>query len=219
MEILWLKITTVLLLELISLGSAQDLPVTTYSIHTHTHTHTSTSPAAHSPTSSANVDIGALDPDSSSSSSSTDHNQDPYVYCYIVLIAGFFVALALLYWVLVTRSRTHGPAGRADSLASWFGHIGRRRGAGCRRWRDSVFGLGREEGLDENGEAPPPYRPQASDVELGKPPSYGCADHYFQERPPRLSLARVPRLSLGRSTGPSPSRSMRISPERATEVS
>ena len=186
-----------LLLSLAAFSHAQDFPTPSAPTHTPTHgAHAPSSTSKPSTTSTPNADVSTIGQDAPTLTSG-----DPLVYCYLVLIVGFFIAVALLYWVLVTRKQ---PAStRAASLVSWLStgpHSARTR----RRWRPSFFAFRREEGLDEHGEAPPPYRRTFLDPETGtKPPSYGCLEHFPDELPARPSPAR----SIARSRGASMARS------------
>lgn len=86
---------------------------------------------------------------------------------YFLLLAIFIVVIAIAYCILirrrkrkVARSRSSGQNALAQDLQGWTGA----RGWGRNRWRSGgVHEPQAEEGLDERGEAPPPYMP-------GEPP-------------------------------------------------
>ncbi|MCJ1373840.1 hypothetical protein MMC20_005070 [Loxospora ochrophaea] len=94
---------------------------------------------------------------------------------FFLLILVFVVLLALGYWFIVckrkkklARARNSGENALARDLEGWTG--GRRWGPG--RWRPPGLREARpEEGLNERGEAPPPYVPE--------PPAEA---HHGQER-------------------------------------
>ncbi|SLM36266.1 hypothetical protein LPUS_00568 [Lasallia pustulata] len=82
---------------------------------------------------------------------------------YFLLLAIFIVVIALGYCILirrrkrkVARSRSTGQNALAQDLEGWAGT----RRWGHNRWRSSgVHEPRAEEGLDDRGEAPPPYMP------------------------------------------------------------
>ncbi|MCJ1227229.1 hypothetical protein MMC12_003884 [Toensbergia leucococca] len=114
---------------------------------------------AAAPTSSNAVSI----PTGYGSSTSTNHSESSGVLnYYFLLLAVFVVILLVAYWSLVrrrrnkvARSRVRGESALAQDVEGWTG----RRPWG-RPWRSpNSRGLTVEEGLDERGEAPPPYMP------------------------------------------------------------
>ena len=132
--------------------------------------------------------------DYASHSNHTDAEDGHVLNYYFLLLAIFVIVLALVYWTLARRRHQRLQASRsvqqnalAQDLQIW---PGRRRGLG--RWRAAPDNNRTEEGLDERGEAPPPYLKEPEQahphdngdegVELrdmsrpqGKPPAYGEA--------------------------------------------
>lgn len=158
--------------------------------------------------------------------SSADQRRATNVVNYYFLLLGIFVALLIfVYWILIRRRRNRklvSAYGRQSALVADLSYRGREPQTGWRaggfqgrarawRWRyggSSLRGesLRREEGLDERGEAPPPY--------LAKPPTAVTVDtrqghgegegielqgvgHADRTRPPDYSLPLI---------APSPSR-------------
>ncbi|KAL6712745.1 hypothetical protein ACLMJK_009683 [Lecanora helva] len=119
------------------------------------------------------------------------NTEDAHVFnYYFLLIALVIAAFALVYWFVINRrhkrhasSRTNQDSALAQDVGSW---PARRMGIG--RWRHPAGETRREEGLDERGEAPPPYLKEPEQIhharrdegiELhdmdggeGKPPDY-----------------------------------------------
>ncbi|MCJ1450915.1 hypothetical protein MMC28_001249 [Mycoblastus sanguinarius] len=97
---------------------------------------------------------------------------------YFLLLAVFIVIIALAYWSLarrrrnkIARLRYNQQTALARDLETW---PGRRRGVG--RWRFAGMGGHEtrvEEGLDERGEAPPPYLAKPEPVHHGVPEIVG----------------------------------------------
>ena len=109
---------------------------------------------------------------------------------YFLLLAVFIIIIIIAYWSIARRRRNrliqlrdNQQSALARDVETW---PGRRRGVGA-RWRNAEEDNAVEEGLDERGEAPPPYlkEPEPAhldareEVELhnmptqeGKPPDY-----------------------------------------------
>ena len=109
---------------------------------------------------------------------------------YFLLLAVFIIIIIIAYWSIARRRRNrlirlrdNQQSALARDVETW---PGRRRGVGA-RWRNAGEDNAAEEGLDERGEAPPPYlkEPEPAhidareEVELhnmpaqeGKPPDY-----------------------------------------------
>ena len=109
---------------------------------------------------------------------------------YFLLLAVFIIIIIIAYWSIARRRRNrlirlrdNQQSALARDVETW---PGRRRGVGA-RWRNAREDNAVEEGLDERGEAPPPYlkEPEPAhldareEVELhnmpaqeGKPPDY-----------------------------------------------
>ena len=109
---------------------------------------------------------------------------------YFLLLAVFIIIIIIAYWSIARRRRNrlirlrdNQQSALARDVETW---PGRRRGVGA-RWRNEGVDTTVEEGLDERGEAPPPYlkEPEPAhldtreEVELhnmpaqeGKPPDY-----------------------------------------------
>ena len=109
---------------------------------------------------------------------------------YFLLLAVFIIILIIAYWSIARRRRNRRLMLRNNQQSALERDVetwpGRRAGAGA-RWRHPGVDSTVEEGLDERGEAPPPYlkEPEAAHlygregVELqhmpaqeGKPPDY-----------------------------------------------
>ena len=116
---------------------------------------------------------------------------------YFLLLAVFIVVIAVAYCTLVrrrrrkvARSRNNGQNALAQDLEGWAG--GRRWGHN--RWRSGgVHEPRAEEGLDERGEAPPPYLP-------GEPPPV----HLDNGNSPHGDDAPIPLRAMHRDEGKPP---------------
>ena len=109
---------------------------------------------------------------------------------YFLLLAVFVIIIIIAYWSIARRRRNrlirlrdHQQSALARDVETW---PGRRRGVGA-RWRNAGVEPTVEEGLDERGEAPPPYLKEPEPAHLdtregvelhnmppqeGKPPDY-----------------------------------------------
>ncbi|KAI9753343.1 MAG: Protein kinase [Chaenotheca gracillima] len=87
------------------------------------------------------------------------------VNLYFLILAGAILLAFLAYWVVhrrkkekQARSRNTGQRALARDIEGW---VGQRRWRQGHRWAGTDPGPRMEEGLDERGEAPPPYQPPA----------------------------------------------------------
>ena len=109
---------------------------------------------------------------------------------YFLLIVVFIIIVIIAYWSIARRRRNrlirlrdNQQSALARDVETW---PGRRRGVGA-RWRNGGVDTTVEEGLDERGEAPPPYLKELEPAHLdaregvelhnmhaqeGKPPDY-----------------------------------------------
>ena len=109
---------------------------------------------------------------------------------YFLLLAVFIIIIIIAYWSIARRRRNrlirlrdNQQSALARDVETW---PGRRRGVGA-RWRNVGVDPTVEEGLDERGEAPPPYLKEPEPAHLdtregvelhnmppqeGKPPDY-----------------------------------------------
>ena len=109
---------------------------------------------------------------------------------YFLLLAVFIIIIIIAYWSIARRRRNrlirlrdNQQSALARDVETW---PGRRRGVGA-RWRNAGADTTVEEGLDERGEAPPPYlkEPEPAHLDVreemelhnmppqeGKPPDY-----------------------------------------------
>ena len=109
---------------------------------------------------------------------------------YFLLLAVFIIIIIIAYWSIARRRRNrlirlrdNQQSALARDVETW---PGRRRGVGA-RWRNAGEEPAAEEGLDERGEAPPPYLKEPEPAHLdaregvelhnmpaqeGKPPDY-----------------------------------------------
>ncbi|KAG8625361.1 hypothetical protein KVT40_007112 [Elsinoe batatas] len=148
------------------------------------------------PTTTSDPTIPGLPPTSGSygrppTTSPEEQKRDNLVNLYFVFLLLLVLAAALVAWLYYRRRKVRTEAireGRRDALerdlsasagaGDWFSRNiwGMGGSGGRRRW---MPGGRKEEGLDERGQAPPPYEPREEgtglrDLEprLGKPPDY-----------------------------------------------
>lgn len=133
-----------------------------------------------SPTDNAGY-AGTTTADSSNGNGDGGHNDGVLNY-YFLLLAVFVIILVLGYWIIARRRRTKNARSQirqqdalAMDLERWPGG-GRRWGAA--RWRFHNVGgeMRGEEGLDERGEAPPPYLAKPDPVHRGGGESVDLGD-------------------------------------------
>ena len=132
-----------------------------------------------------------------SSSQANQGQSDGILNYYFLLLAVFIVVIAVAYCTLVrrrrrkvARSRNNGQNALAHDLEGWAG--GRRWGH--IRWRSGgVHEPRADEGLDERGEAPPPYMP-------GEPPPV----HLDNGISPHEDEAPIPLRTMDRDAGKPP---------------
>jgi hypothetical protein len=136
-------------------------------------TQSSTASLTTTPTKPATPDVF---PNSSSSSEEPVHDASVFNYYFLFLaVFGVFLA-ALLWWLRLRRrrqkqqQRLNGQQALARDFEGW---------AGARRFMHGRYGrhaasvqVRREDGLDEDGEAPPPYYPKS---DTGRDPESGLA--------------------------------------------
>ncbi|KAF2659900.1 hypothetical protein K491DRAFT_712196 [Lophiostoma macrostomum CBS 122681] len=103
--------------------------------------------------------------DSDQPDAETERNQGAFNY-YFLILAGFGVVLALALWLIRRRRkrrkeqmRLSGQNALARDLDGWVST--RRWMHGAWRHNQTTGIVRREEGLDEHGEAPPPYQPKS----------------------------------------------------------
>ena len=95
---------------------------------------------------------------------------------YFLLLAIFIIVFVLVYYVLARRRkqkiahlRSRGQNALAQDLVGWPGTRRWVVGSWSGRYREN----GREEGLNEQGEAPPPYMPKEPDGAVVRAESSG----------------------------------------------
>ncbi|KAF2830854.1 hypothetical protein CC86DRAFT_402859 [Ophiobolus disseminans] len=132
-----------------------------------------------------------------------DHDEDGTVFNYYFLfLAAFLVLFGLLGWWLHRRrkqrkaqmqqSRQHALA---RDLEGWAGTHRYVQGGHASHQAGHVQ---RQDGLDEHGEAPPPYQPK-SEVTVAHTPTGG---YHHQSSSPAVPLRTLSRNELGRGRPP-----------------
>lgn len=100
-------------------------------------------------------------------SSNTDHGVTQYYFVFLALIICVAGLGAFLVWRKKKRARQWAHTGRehalANDISTWEPTSGHRRRNWQGRWRSAH--ISQEEGLDEHGEAPPPYVPKSTEEE------------------------------------------------------
>ncbi|PNS19093.1 hypothetical protein CAC42_1829 [Sphaceloma murrayae] len=184
-----------------SITSSSSTRSRTWVTQTTTFTHLTNLPTLSSPSASTTQDptIPGLPPTTGAygrpALTPEDQKRDSLVNLYFVFLLLIIVLVGLVLWIYLRRKKSRLLAardGRRDALerdlssrlgednrgegffSRGFFSAGARAEQGRRRWLPS---FGREEGLDERGEAPPPYKPRLSAEtvvlrEVGKPPDY-----------------------------------------------
>ncbi|KAF2025891.1 hypothetical protein EK21DRAFT_26426, partial [Setomelanomma holmii] len=135
-------------------------------------------------------------------SSSTDHTRDATVFNYYFLFLAAFAVLiaALLWWLHRQRKRRKeqmrlsGHNALSQDLEGW---AGARRFMHGRHGRYQTSLVRREEGLNEHGEAPPPYQPKSEDT-VALEPTAGAEN----AASPTIPLRTLPRGTATRAGPP-----------------
>ncbi|PFH55336.1 hypothetical protein XA68_18562 [Ophiocordyceps unilateralis] len=139
----------------------------------------------------------------------------PLLWVLVPLLA-VFAAGCLFFWLWTRRQRRRRrrrrrrPGDEATTARSWpdvhGGGAATARGGGSRPWGSGVWGAGNEmeEGLDERGEAPPPYEAKSPSPTV-RPPEYVASPASSHlARPPSPPPPPPPPPPTAMGTPPSP---------------